>query len=61
MNLQRVNPDGGRRFRCYMFLFLEFLQWDGKAEILQYFRKVCDVKKFRQEISGMISFEKEGE
>lgn len=61
MNLQRVNPDGGRRFRCYMFLFMEFLQWDGKAEILQYFRKACDVKKFRQEISGMISFEKEGE
>lgn len=61
MNLQRVNPDGARRFRCYMFLFLQLLQWDGKDEILQYFHKACDVEKFKEEISSMISFEEEGE
>lgn len=61
MNLEKKNPDGSRRFRYYLFLFLRFLQWKGKEEIEKYFVKVCDTERVEQELKGMIFFEKEGE
>lgn len=61
MNLERKNPDGSRRFRYYLFLFLKFLQWKGREDIEKYFETACDTEKVEQELKGMIFFEKEGE
>lgn len=61
MNLEKKNPEGSKRFRYYLFLFLNFLQWDGKEKVLEYFKKVCNMATIYLELKTKIHFEETGE
>jgi len=57
LNLDKKNPEGSKRFREYLFLFLCFLQWNGKEEVQEYLEKVSDIEKIKTDLKGVIYFE----
>ncbi len=58
-SLKAINPDGCKRFRYFLFLFLNFLNWEGKAEVQEYFEQVCDVESIRHELTGKVYFDQQ--
>ena len=57
--LQFKNIEGCKRFRCYLFLYLEFLSWEGKEEIQEYFESHCNKQGIICNLKGRIYFETE--
>lgn len=57
--LQFKNIEGCKRFRCYLFLYLEFLSWEGKEEIQEYFESHCNKQDIICNLKGRIYFETE--
>lgn len=57
--LQYKNIEGCKRFRSYLFLYLEFLSWEGKEEIQEYFELYCNKQDIIHNLKGRIYFETE--
>lgn len=57
--LLKNNPEGCKRFRIYVFLFLHFFTWENKREIEEYFTYVYDEELIKSILKGKIYFIKE--
>lgn len=59
--LLRNNPEGCKRFRSYVFLFLHFLNWENKEKTEDYFMHVYDEELIKSDLKRKIYFIEEGE
>lgn len=59
--LLQNNPEGCKRFRVYVFLFLHFLNWKNKEKTEEYFMHVYDEELIKHDLKKKIYFVEEGE
>lgn len=59
--LLKNNPEGCKRFRIYIFLFLHFLNWENREKTEEYFAHAYDDELIKRDLKGKIYFVEEGE
>ena len=61
IKLSKINPEGAKRFRWYLFLILKCLRWQAKEELEKYWVENCNETEILQKLDGEIWFEKQEE